>query len=86
MSCKGEGSTHFACDCQLKRMERQDEMIKGYQMEMIDIHDTLAKALHYSYDPDYGFATGDHTQTSLADEAARRIGELEEEIRCGTEF
>ncbi len=41
--------------------------------EMHEIERTLAEALGYSYDENYGWVTGDHTAVTLAMEAASKL-------------
>lgn len=49
--------------------------------ELAEIENTLARALGYTYDPNYGYAVGDHTPFTLAQAAASRLTELTESLR-----
>lgn len=53
----------------------------GYGAEAVETEAVLAQALGYSYDDEYGWATGDHTITTLAMEARSRIGDLNRQLR-----
>ena len=44
--------------------------------DLYEIECILAEALGYTYDEEYGWATGDHTAVSLAMEAAKKLKEV----------
>lgn len=48
------------------------ERLLAMLLEQYVVEGLLANALGYSYDPLYGFATGDHTIVTLAEEVVRR--------------
>jgi hypothetical protein len=52
----------------------------GLFTELNEIEGVLAEALGYPYDEDYGWVVGDHTQLTLADEAAREIKQLRKSL------
>lgn len=54
--------------------------------ELAEIEVTLAQALGYAYDPSYGYAVGDHTPFTLAQEAARKLVELRESLRMAEQL
>lgn len=56
-----------------KSRDEINEFIHGMHLEFNEIHDTLAKALGYHYDEDYGYATGDHSPLTLAMETKGEI-------------
>lgn len=43
MTCKNEGSTHFACDCVLAQLQAADEVAKAWKVNCWAMKDSIGR-------------------------------------------
>lgn len=70
-----------AADEQIADLQTENRrLIEDAAREGHDAEAELAPALGYEYDEEYGWVTGEHTSVTLAMEARRKIGELDDAL------